>query len=336
MRNLTTKLAKEIDFKNHMLEEMRNKCDELSVALTRAIDEKDVLYNRYIEDMSKMQCVMYEHARGLSKEKNTWTSDLKRQKEKLEEQAKELERRESEIALEKHYVTYAKNKLKRKLDAVGGKDPGSDNGSHSNSKMQQEVESLRKELKDKTEELESVLALNLTLTVMERRNNQELQDARKAFVDGFHHFLSSNHRGRLMGIKRLGELDGKPFRDACSRELPAADWEVKSAEMCSFWQELISNSEWHPFKIITVDGVFQEIVDEEDEKLKKLKAEWGDEVYVAVATALLEVNEYNPSGRYVVPELWNFKEERKASLKEIIQYILKQLKTLKGFKRRRT
>lgn len=73
----------------------------------------------------------------------------------------------------------------------------------------------------------------------------------------------------------------------------------------------------------------QEVLDEEDEKLKKLKKEWGDEVYKAVADALLELNEYNPSGRYVVPELWNYKEGRKATIKEAISYTFKHMKALK-------
>lgn len=61
--------------------------------------------------------------------------------------------------------------------------------------------------------------------------------------------------------------------------------------------------------------------------LKNLKEEWGNEIYEAVCKALLEMNEYNPSGRYVVSELWNTKEDRKATVKEVVSYIMKQLKT---------
>lgn len=73
----------------------------------------------------------------------------------------------------------------------------------------------------------------------------------------------------------------------------------------------------------------QEVVDEEDDQLKKLRGEWGEEVHNAVKTALEEINEYNGSGRYTVPELWNFKEGRKATLKEVITFISKDMKTVK-------
>lgn len=75
--------------------------------------------------------------------------------------------------------------------------------------------------------------------------------------------------------------------------------------------------------------VIQEIINEEDEKLRNLKEEWGHEIYECVVTALKELNEYNPSGRYAVSELWNVKEGRKATLKEVISYILSKIKTLK-------
>lgn len=79
----------------------------------------------------------------------------------------------------------------------------------------------------------------------------------------------------------------------------------------------------------------QEVVDEEDEQLKSLREEWGEEVLEAVKTALEELNEYNPSGRYSVPALWNFKEKRKATLKEVIEYMTLQIKNLKNLKRKR-
>ncbi|MBA0865309.1 hypothetical protein Goshw_011046 [Gossypium schwendimanii] len=73
----------------------------------------------------------------------------------------------------------------------------------------------------------------------------------------------------------------------------------------------------------------KEILNEEDEKLTNLKLEWGEEIYNAVVTALKELNEYNPSGRYVISELWNFKENRKATLKEVVGYVVRNIKTAK-------
>lgn len=78
----------------------------------------------------------------------------------------------------------------------------------------------------------------------------------------------------------------------------------------------------------------QEIVNEDDTKLKSLISELGESVYKAVATALLELNEYNPSGRYAVQEIWNPNEKRKASLREAIQYIIAQLKSHKKKRKR--
>lgn len=78
----------------------------------------------------------------------------------------------------------------------------------------------------------------------------------------------------------------------------------------------------------------QEVVDEDDNKLKGLKSKWGEEAYKEVVSALLELNDYNPSGRFVVPEIWNYDEGRKASLKEGIEYLVQRL-TAKFLKRKR-
>ena len=77
------------------------------------------------------------------------------------------------------------------------------------------------------------------------------------------------------------------------------------------------------------------MIDEDDGELKRLRSDWGEGPYSAVVNALLELNEYNPSGRYVVPELWNFKDERKASLQEVIKCIIHEVKAVKPKKYRR-
>ncbi|XP_043699820.1 NAC domain containing protein 52-like [Telopea speciosissima] len=218
--------------------------------------------------------------------------------------------------------SYVHSQLKRKLNAMdGNKSELRRVGGYTNCEVQKKMDDLKKQLKERADEIEDLETLNRTLMVREHQSNQELQEARKELIEAMNEF--SNNRA-VIGIKRLGELNEIPFRDLCLKKFPAGDWDVKSSELCSAWQENIKNSEWHPVKTIIIDGKLQEIIDESDKKLKELKDKWGDEVHEAVATALLEINEYNPSGRYAVPELWNFKEERRASLKEAIQYILKR------------
>lgn len=78
----------------------------------------------------------------------------------------------------------------------------------------------------------------------------------------------------------------------------------------------------------------QEVIDEDDAKLKQLRSEGSRDAYEAVVNAVAEMNEYNPSGRYPVLELWNNKEKRKASLEEIVQYIIKQLKASNSKRKR--
>ncbi|KAL5731039.1 hypothetical protein ACHQM5_003802 [Ranunculus cassubicifolius] len=167
--------------------------------------------------------------------------------------------------------------------------------------------------------------LNQSLIAKERMSNDELQEARKEIIEGLKDVSSRT----FIGVKRMGQLDVKPFHEASKRKYPPEEVEMRSAQFCSLWDNYLRDPNWHPFKIITVGEEHKEILDEEDERLKGLRDELGEEVYGFVTTALKELNEYNPSGRFVVPELWNFKEGRRASLKEGIAYILDKWKTLK-------
>ncbi|XP_042504376.1 protein INVOLVED IN DE NOVO 2-like [Macadamia integrifolia] len=241
--------------------------------------------------------------------------DHQRQKEELHKRIIQLEKQlDAKQALELEI-----ERLKGTLEVM--KHMGGDD----DAEVQKKMESMKQELEDKEGDLEDLESLNQTLIVKERKSNDELQDARKELING----LKELSGRAQIGVKRMGDLNNKPFIDACKKKYSAEEAEEKAAGLCSEWDEHLREPAWHPFKIITADGKPQEIINEEDEKLKSLKNDLGDEVFKAVTTALKEINEYNPSGRYITSELWNFKEGRKATLKEGVSFILRQWKTYK-------
>ncbi|KAI3842447.1 hypothetical protein MKX03_035054 [Papaver bracteatum] len=176
-------------------------------------------------------------------------------------------------------------------------------------------------LENKEEELESLEDLNQTLFIKERRSNDELQEARKELVSQLK--ATGNTRASIR-YKRMGELDSKPFQKECRKRYRGEEADVRAIELCSLWEGNLRDSNWFPFVNIEVESNnFKEIINEKDDKLNSLKNDLGDDVFKAVTTALKEMNDYNGSGRYIVPELWNFKEERRATLKEGIQRLSK-------------
>ncbi|KAG9139001.1 hypothetical protein Leryth_025663 [Lithospermum erythrorhizon] len=192
-----------------------------------------------------------------------------------------------------------------------------------NEKLKYEIDELKKQFAEKDEEFQDAESLNQTLILKERTSNNELQDARKELIQ-----IMQKITGKTtIGVKRMGEVDQKPFQDVCSQKFCSDDWEMRCMELSSLWQDKVNDPNWQPFKKISRDGKWEETINEDDDMLKELKTEFGGRVYKAVTDALLEINEYNPSGRYVVAELWNFKERRKASLKEAIRQILRSSKS---------
>ncbi|KAK1386261.1 Factor of DNA methylation 1 [Heracleum sosnowskyi] len=243
----------------------------------------------------------------------------------LEEQQREKEAAQNEILRlereldEKQRLEMEIQELKRKLQVM--KHLESEDAEALKSKMKE----MQEELKEKEEQRNDIETLSQTLITKERWSNDELQDARKKLIEGLKEILSGPRTN--IRIKKMGELDDKVFKKACKERFPPYEAEIKAVELFSLWQVKMTNPAWYPIKIVKVEGHDKEAIDPDDEMLRNLKEEWGNEIHGAVCKALLEMNEYNPSGRYVVPELWNTKEDRKATLKEVISYIVKNVKT---------
>ncbi|KAH7547469.1 hypothetical protein FEM48_Zijuj01G0313400 [Ziziphus jujuba var. spinosa] len=243
----------------------------------------------------------------------------------VEEQKREKEEALNKILqLEKQLDV--KQKLEMEIQELRGKlEVMKHLGDEDDEAVKKKMKEMKEELDEKVDSLDDLESLNRTLIAKERQSNDELQEARKELIAGLDDLLGNRTN---IGIKRMGDLDQRPFINTCKQRYSLEEAQLKASTLCSLWQEQVKDSTWYPFKVVTINGIDQEIINEEDEKLRKLK-EWGEEIYKAVVTALTEINEYNPSGRYVVPELWNFKEGRKATLKEVISYAIKNLKTLK-------
>ncbi|TKW03024.1 hypothetical protein SEVIR_7G041600v4 [Setaria viridis] len=181
----------------------------------------------------------------------------------------------------------------------------------------------------KEELFDQVLSNRIIAEDCERR--RELSEIRKKLVEVFGNI---DHHRQHIRIKMMGQINDQAFLDAAHSKHPnciiARDEAVKN---CSVWQKKIEDPFWHPYKMITEDGPSEEVLNDEDETLKKLKA-CGKEIYEAVTEALKEMDDYNRSGRSVVPELWNYKEGRKATVLECVEYLGKKVKEQSRKKRK--
>lgn len=191
--------------------------------------------------------------------------------------------------------------------------------------VKKKLESIEEELEDKIEELESLEDLNQALIIKEHKASQEMQEALNALINGFHSGATKGARPNI-GVKKLGELDSKPFQIAAKKKYSAQMAPLKATEWWSLWEEYMKDTTWHPFKHIAEKGTNKEVIDEEDERLGELKNEVGEEAYNAVVSVLLELNEYSPQDRTPRLELWNLKEQRRSNLYEGVTFLLNKWK----------
>ncbi|XP_047327938.1 factor of DNA methylation 1-like [Impatiens glandulifera] len=351
---------------NRMLEEK----DRLHLAFTEETKKMQHLSQEHVRRILDEQEKMKHELEVRRKELDTWNRELNkrealtdRERQKLDDEKQEnttknnslemasLEQKKSDENVLRLVEEHKKEKqealakilvLEKQLDAQqmlemeiedlkGKMQVMTHLGDDDDEALQKKIKELNDELEQKQNEMIDLEDLNQTLLIKERMSNDEVQEARKEFIKDLEESMGSR---ASIGIKRMGEIDRKPFQIACKRKYPSSDVDIKALELCSSWQENMKDPEWHPFRVImNAEGEHELSVNEDDEKLKSLKQELGVEVYEAVVVAMKEMNEYNPSGSYVVSVLWNFKENRQATLKEVIAFHIKNLKAAKRRKR---
>ncbi|PWA90105.1 XH/XS domain-containing protein [Artemisia annua] len=345
-------------FMSRMLKEIERGHQAYTEARKKIQDDARVHVERVLDDQDKRKADLEKLSKELdarSKELNKKEAVTEREKQKLEEEKRknhaqktslnmasieqkisdesvyqllERQKREKEEALRKYLELQEKQAYEHKLkmeikemqvqlqvlQALGD-----------DAAVQKQVKNLDDELQAKIEEKESMDDLNRDLAVKQHEMNTEIQNARKELINGMQDMLN----GPNIGLRRMGELDMKVFYDACKMRFGQEEAQIKASELCTLWQDKLKDAGWHPFKVVIVNDEPKQVIKEDDELLRDLKAEWGTSIHDAVVAALIETNEHNASGSYVVSELWNFKENRKATLKEVISYILKNIKNLK-------
>ncbi|XP_066353959.1 factor of DNA methylation 1-like isoform X2 [Miscanthus floridulus] len=109
-----------------------------------------------------------------------------------------------------------------------------------------------------------------------------------------------------------------------------------ASKLYSAWEKLLDDPSWKPSMIGAVGSDYQdEVICVNDEKLQKLRREWGEGPYKSVVDTLVERKEYDFDGTLAC-DLWNYKEGRKAILGECIDYLLDQVKQLTIIRHRKS
>jgi len=303
-------LRQELDNKRRELNSRAKQLEKLSAENANDRKTLDDERQKAKDDNSELELASIEQQRA-DEDVLKLLDDQKREKEDVFARMLQLEKE----LLEKQQLELEVARLNGTLQVMKHLE-GDDDGD-----IHEKMEKLSERLEHEKKRLED---LSGYLVRKERESNDELQQARKELIKGLEEELNGQ---TAIGIKRMGELDEKPFYNACKRKYGNDDYQTKAAELLSSWQEELKKPSWHPFKVVHDNGEDKEVLDHDDAKLKYLWIEYGDDVCNAVKTALMEINEYNPSGRYVVPELWNFSKGRKATMKEVLKYLFKQMET---------
>ncbi|XP_023642483.1 protein INVOLVED IN DE NOVO 2 [Capsella rubella] len=310
------KSMSELEAKREMLDERAKQIEQRAI-----INEEEMAKSRLEREMNEK--AMWEQNEA-NEEAMKLAEKHQKEKEKLHQRIMEMEAKlneTQELELEIEKLKGRTNVMKHMM------------GSDGDAKIVENMAKTQIELEARETSLQDKMT---TLAQKERATNDEYQDARKEMIQ----LWNANEelmKEEKIRVKRMGQLNPEPFLPAVMKKhkVTKSRAEIKAMQLCSVWEANIGDVHWNPFRVDESDGTPKRVVNTNDEKLRNLKSQYGEEVCNEVVRAKLEIEEHNASGSYVIVELWNYEENRKAKMEEAAEVILKIWSSLAAMKNKR-
>nr|AFK45897.1 unknown [Lotus japonicus] len=129
-------------------------------------------------------------------------------------------------------------------------------------KILKKIDALQKGLSEKEESLEDLDALNHCLISVERKNFDELQEARNELIND--DIMEKKSKYVRIGVKRMGEIDTRPFLEAMKERYNEEEAAVRASELSSMWADYLKTPIGIHSKLSQLKGR-KEIIDDDDE-----------------------------------------------------------------------
>ena len=104
---------------------------------------------------------------------------------------------------------------------------------------------------------------------------------------------------------------------------------MRYLECIRSWTDLIVAA----YECLSLLCILQFAINEDDEELTKLRKRYGPLVANAVGVASLELATWNPSGKYPISMPWDFKQDEKATMKQIILRLVEVIEEIEEEKK---